>query len=207
MSRSMAQAGPTLGSPRWAGDFFDRDALIPGGAKLDASQFLSTDAVVVTVDVAGAAANATSIPVIALTGAIPSGTLLDFTGSKKFALLTAAAAAGATSLTVEALPTALVSTDTATYSGVGPKQVPSGTLLGRTLSERDASTGYGPWASGDDEVFLLAFDVTDFTVVADCELYRNGRIVKENFLPGFSSWVAGAKTAVRSKYTCVRGAA
>lgn len=209
MSRMLTSGGPTLASPRWAGDYFDRNALIPGGAKVDPTQFLAEDATTAVVDTAGAAANATTIPLkAALAAAIPSGTALYFGASKKLALTTAAAAAGATSLTVQALPTALVDGDTATYAGAGTGQklIKSGTLLGRTITERDAHTGFGPWASGDDEVFLLAFDVTDFSNNADCELYRHNRIVKENKLPGWSSlWTSGMKTALRSAYTCVNG--
>lgn len=74
------------------------------------------DTVVVTVDTGGALANATSVPVTALSGPIPNGTTLRF-GTKKFVALTAAAAAGATSLTVEAIPTALAGAETATYQG------------------------------------------------------------------------------------------
>ncbi|MFN2511992.1 MAG: hypothetical protein ABR568_11180 [Pyrinomonadaceae bacterium] len=61
----------------------------------------------ITVGAAGAAAGATTVPVGALTQAIPSGTVLDFGGGKT-ARLTASAAVGATSLTVSALTTALV---------------------------------------------------------------------------------------------------
>lgn len=71
--------------------------------------------VTVTVS-APAIATATSISVNALSGPLPSGTVLDF-GGGKFARLTAAAAAGATSLTVSALPTALAGGETATYLG------------------------------------------------------------------------------------------
>lgn len=203
MARTMDSGGPTLSSPRWAGDYLDRNALLPGGAKLDPSQFLSTDAVVVTLT-ASALAAAVALTVAALSGPIPSGTVLNF-GTNKFARLTAAAATGATSLTVAAIPTAMGGTETATYAGTGPKLVPSGTVVGRTIAERDASTGYGPHASGDDEVFIVALDVTDFTLIADVELYRHKRIVKENFLPAWTSLATATKTAVRSAYTCVRG--
>jgi hypothetical protein len=206
MARIVDNTANTLSSAVWAGDFLGREHLVPGGARLDAAQFYRTDSVVATVGVAGAAQGATSVPVAALTGAIPSGTVLDF-GGAKFARLTAAAAAGATSLTVAALPTALVSTDTARYTGVGVRDVPSGTLLGRTVTEREAGTGYGPWASGDDEVYLLAFDVTDPSINADCELYRNFGIVKENLLPGWANYTSGMKTALRGAYRCTTGAA
>lgn len=196
-----------LTSPAWAGDFMGREHLVPGGARLDPTQFFAPDSVVATVGVAGAAQGATSVPVAALSGAIPNGTVLDF-GGAKFARLTAAAAAGATSLTVAALPTALVSTDAARYAGITQKTVPSGTLLGRTIAERDAGTGYGPWATSDDEVYLLAFDVTDFSINPDCDLYRNFSIVKENFLPGWTTlWTTNMKTALRAAYRCTIGAA
>lgn len=202
----IVESGNTLTSPVWAADFLNREHLVPGGAKLNSALFFAVDSVVVTVGAAGAIATATSIPVAALTGAIPSGTVLNF-GTNKFATLSAAAAAGATSLTVLAIPTALVSGDTARYAGVGVRNVPSGTLLGRTITEREASTGFGPWASGDDEVYLLAFDVTDPSINADCELYRNFSIVKENFLPGWTTYTAGMKTALRAAYRCTSGAA
>lgn len=205
MPRSMTETGPTLQSPVWAGDWLDREHLVPGGAKLDPAQFFGPDAVFVDVGAAGAAQGAVAVPVAALSGPIPSGTVLDF-GTNKFARLTAAAAAGATSLTVAALPTALVDADTAWYSGVAVNSVPSGTIVGRTLAERDASTGFGPAAAADDEVFIVAFDVTDVGVVADCELYRHHSIVKENFLPGWTGIAAAVKTLVRARYTCVRGA-
>jgi hypothetical protein len=124
--------GPTLASPVWAGDFLDRNALVPGGAKLNP---------------AGFAANA-----------------------------------------------------------AGKKPVPSGTALGRTLAERNAGTGFGPADAADDEIFLLALDVTDALVNNDCELYRPGRIVKENFLPGFGGLAAGVITALRDLYVMTRGA-
>lgn len=196
----------TLTSPVWAADFLSREHLVPGGARLDAAQFYNTDAVLVTVG-SSASAGATSITVTALTGAIPSGTVLDF-GGAKFARLTANAAAAATTLTVAALPTALAGAETARYLGVGYDTVPSGTLLGRTISERDAGTGFGPWASGDDEVYLLAFDITDVSVNADCELYRNFSIVKENFLPSWTTaWTSDMKAALRAAYRCTSGAA
>lgn len=196
----------TLTSAAWAADYFDRNGLVPGGARLDPTQFFNTDSVSVVVGAAGAAGAATTVPVAALTGAIPSGTVLSF-GTNKFATLSAAAAAAATTLTVLAIPTALVSGDTARYTGVGYDTVPSGTLIGRTIAERDALTGYGPWATSDDEVYLLAFDVTDISVNPDAALYRNNRIVKETFLPNWANWTANMKTALRAAYRTTIGVA
>jgi hypothetical protein len=93
-------------------------------------------AVLVVVGAAGAIATATSVPVDALSGPIPSGTILDFEGAGKFAILTADAAAGATSLTVEALPDALDDDDEATYAGSagsGQKHLRAGTVIGELL--------------------------------------------------------------------------
>lgn len=79
--------------------------------------FLS-DPVTVTVDTGGAAEGVTSVPVVALSGAIPSGTVLSF-DTPASVTLTATANVGATSLTVSALADALVAGDEATYPG-GP---------------------------------------------------------------------------------------
>jgi hypothetical protein len=194
-----------LTSPVWAGDYLDRDGLVPGGARLDAAQFYRQDSVLVTTT-AQANAAATSIAVSALSGAIPSGTVLYFGETGELARLSANAAAGATSLAVDAIPSQIESGDTARYDGVSAtRTVPSGTLLGRTITERDANTGFGPWASGDEEVYLLALDVTDPSVNPDCELYRNFRIVKENFLPSWANWTSGMKTALRAAYRCTKG--
>lgn len=191
----------------WAADGRGVDSLVPGGARLDASQFLATDAVVVTVG-ANAAQNATSVTVAALSGPIPNGAVLYF-GGAKVATLTAAAAAGATSLAVAALPTALVTNDAATYAGVGKKTIKAGTLIGRTFTERGNGVGFGPAnaAGPDDEMYLVAFDVTDAAMSPDVELYRHGRVVKENFLPGWSGLSAPTQAAIRARYQCVVGIA
>lgn len=166
---------------------------------MDPAQFHGQDAVSVVVGAAGALAAATSVPVAALSGPIPSGTVLDF-GTGKFAVLTAAAAAGATSLTVRAIPTALVSGDTALYEGTQLNTVVSGTFIGRTIAERDANTGFGPAADADDEFFFVAFDVTDVSNNPDVELYRQGGVVYENFLPVFSALSSAQKAKIRSLY-------
>jgi hypothetical protein len=195
----------TLTAPRWAGDWLDREHMLPGGAKLLASAFAREDAVVVTLD-GSADVGATSLTVDALSGAIPSGTLLHF-GSGEFARLTAAAAADDTDLTVEAIPVALEDGDSATYAGMETYAVRSGTLVGRTFAERAAGTAFGPHAENDDEVYLVVYDVLDVTVNNDVELYRPGSIVKENFLPNFADWSAADLAALRATYTTTRGAA
>lgn len=205
MSQMTHSTNQVAGGPVWAGDFLDREHLVPGGAKVDATQFNATDAVIVTVGAAGAAVDATTVPVDALSGPIPSGTVLDF-GGDKFATLTAAAAAAATSLTVRALVTALVDDDTATYKGVGKKSIAAGTVIGRTYAERTAGTAFGPADDSDDEFYLVAFDVTDAAILDDVELYRYGGIVKENRLPDWATLSATVKAALRAAYSTTVGA-
>lgn len=194
-----------LTSPAWAGDFLNREHLMPGGAKVDASQFMATDGAVVTLT-ANALVNAVSIAVTALANPIPSGTQLRF-GAGKYAYTTANAAAGATSIAVEALPVALTSGDKATYKGSGMKPVTilGGTLLGRTWAERDAGTAFGPAADADEDIFFLAQDITDATKNNDADLYRHGSIVKENFVPGWAGLSSTLKAFVRSRYQCTIG--
>jgi hypothetical protein len=194
-------------APQWAGDYFDRESLLPGGAKADPTQFPATDAVTAT-SPAGAALGATAIPVSALTNPIPSGTLLYF-GAGVYARLTALAALGATSLAVEALPVAVPAGASATYLGLGKKTVRSGTYVGRTYAERDAGTGFGPAASTDDERFLVAFEVPDLARNNDIDLYRHNKIVRENFLPDYTAISANSAllAKLRADYTCTKGAA
>lgn len=199
--------GPQMTSPAWAADFVGPDKLIPGGARLSAAAFAAGDQVVVTVATGGAAQGATAVPVVALSGPIPNGTILAFDAGE-FAKLTAAAAAGAESLTVEALVNALEANDKATYTGVSAtRPIPSGTFVGRTFVERAANTGFGPADVNDDELFLVAFDVTDAVANPDVELYRPGSAVFENLLPGWSTMAADLKAKVRARYVCISGRA
>lgn len=89
--------------------------------------------------------------------------------------------------------------------GSGRKNIPSGTILGRTLAERDAGTGFGPAVNTDEEIYINYFEVTDALVLDDVEMYRPGSQVKENFLPGWAGVAALLKTAVRSRYLCMVG--
>lgn len=188
--------------------------MLPGGARLDVSAFPYVDAVRVTVGAAGAAVDATSVPVaIAKLNStstkadpvIPAGATLDF-GGDKFATLTAAANLAAPSLTVRALVTALVQNDVATYQGMDMrKPIPAGTLIGRTLAERDAGTGFGQpdIATPDGELFLTAFPVQDAMINADVVLLRHGTLIYEDRLPGWATSSANFKAKVRSLYECI----
>lgn len=199
-------SGNEKSTPTFIGDFLSRDYLLPGGVKVDPAGFNAYDAVVVTVGGGGAAQGATSIPVSALSGAIPSGTVLRFSADE-FATLSSAAAAGATSLSVEALVNALESGDKATYPGTSnKKRVVGGTIIGRTYAERDAGTAFGLAADADDEVFIVAYDIYDVAEIADAEVLRDGTLIKENFLPGWTGVSATLKGKIRAKYETTLGA-
>jgi len=197
--------GNTKTTPTFIGDFLSRDYLLAGGVKLLAAGFNPFGAVTVTVGTGGAAINATSVPVTALSGALPSGTVLNF-GTNKFATLSAPAAAGATSITVAPIPTALVAGDTATYPGTSGKvMVPAGTRIGRTYAERATDVPFGAAADADDEVFIVAYDVYDLNEVNDADVLRKGTLIKENLLPGWAGETTALKAKVRSVYETTLG--
>lgn len=91
--------------PGFIGDFLSREHVLPGGIKLDAAAFSNANSINAVVGSAGAAAAATSIPVTALAGPIPSGTVLNF-GPAPDVVVTvgsAGAATDATTIPVDAL--------------------------------------------------------------------------------------------------------
>ena len=199
MSVGQVIYSPERTPPAWAGDGLNNKTILPGGVKLDASQFTSAELTVNAI----AAVDATSVVLSSgLTREINVGQVIDF-GAKKFARLTVAAPVGATTLTVSPLVTALAVGDVGNFSGL--KFIPSGTLIGRTLAERDAGTAFGPGATTDDELFLLAYDVPDAIQNPFGAAYRQTCLVFENYLPGWSSLSAGLKTAIRSRYQCMLG--
>lgn len=211
----MAKADTTittiLGSPRWLAEHGLRHNVANFPAKVEAASFNDKDAVSVVVGAGGAALNATSVPITAITfpagvTKIPSGTVLYF-GGAKVATLTADYVSGAT-ITVAALPTALVANDTALYKPYGARvAIESGTLVGRTRAERNAGTGFGPWASGDEEVYLTLFDISDAAKNNDVTLLQNRTTVKENYLPKFATLSLSAPwlAALRANYSTIVG--
>jgi hypothetical protein len=210
----MASSYLRIGVPNWLGQQYSSDCLIPGGGQVTASLFPALDAVRV-ISPAGAAVAATSIAVSAITLgadgsplavgaiAIPSGALVDFGGAKT-AVTTANVLRGATSIPVRALATAIAANDVGTYLGLGSRTVPSGTLVGRTIAERDAGGRFEPWTTGDEEVFLTFWDA-DLSMVEEIALLRPNTIVKENYIPGFAAMSAAAKAVIRARYQCIVG--
>lgn len=157
---------------------------------------------VVVVGAAGAAPAATSVPVAALTAAIPSGTVLNF-GTNKFARLTADAIVGAVTLTVAAIPTALVSGDTATYAGTagtGNRRLKAGTFVGEALS---GNKKVSPRVAGTNPAIgCLASDAVENDPVAAKSGYGviTGAAVYENLMPDAVAGVvaAGIKTELNT---------
>lgn len=93
-------------------------------------------------------------------------------------------------------------------SGFSDNIVVAGTLVGRTFVERASGTGFGPAASGDDEVFILAFQAdTDQDISATA--VRPGTVIKENFLPDWTA-ISGSSPVLallRATYVTQTGAA
>lgn len=133
--------------PGFVGDVLTRDHLLPGGAKLDAAAFNSDDAIKAVVGAAGAAAGAASVPVDALSGKIPSGTILNF-GAYAPVTVTVNDAdvnAGETSFGVDALS--------------GP--IPSGTILRFGAGVYARLTANAPAGATSLTVEALPADIAD----------------------------------------------
>lgn len=191
---SIANGDTTLGVTALSGPIAKNTVLDFGSGKV---AVLSASAAASATSLTVYPLQTASLPVTADTATVPARPILAET--------TANAAAGATSISVRALTQDIADESTATYLGTTSiKPIADGTLLGRTIAERDAGTGFGPWASGDDEVYLLAFDITDAAINPECTLYRNGRVVREDLLPKWSAYTSGMKTALRAAYQCTK---
>lgn len=202
--------GRTMFTTSASGFFADPASIVRsnGGRQIDWANVPSSYAsltpgnapVTAVVGAAGAALGATSVPVAALTSAIPSGTVIDF-GGAKFARLTAIAAAGATALTVTALVTALVSGDTATYAGTtgsGKKRLPAGTAVGDLLGTGKISPRI---ATTNPAIGLLETDAAedDPSQASSGVGVIIGGSVFEALLPGTSGSPRVLPTAVKTE--------
>jgi hypothetical protein len=204
--RDQTLSGYDLQQPEWCGDFLDRARLLPGGGKIDSTQFAARPAVRVTLT-AAAALGATSLTVTALTAALPPGTALNFGGSGLIAYANEGAAAAATTIAVSPLARAIPLGASYLTPAVPHPFVPSGTVVGRTFAQRDAKSPFHVALDTDDEIFLVAFG-RRVDVVNDVDLVRPAKnvVVKENFLPGFAALSATVKGKLRAAYTCTIGA-
>jgi hypothetical protein len=196
--------------PEFAAEELSPETLIPGGARLDAAQFNAEDAQTITL-VAGAVtagSNKTLTLTAPLSFDIPAGTILDF-GSGEFCTLNNGAKKGATTITGVTVAADLEGSESVVFKGVLPrKPIRAGILVGRTYAERDAGTAYGPAdvATPDDEIFLVAFGVTDAAISSDVTLLRHGTLIYEDKLPDWASLASNVKAAIRSRYHCLKSA-
>ncbi|HEY8743667.1 MAG TPA: hypothetical protein VIU62_11230 [Chloroflexota bacterium] len=159
---------------------------IPSGTTLDFSAGVNAQLVRLSAD---AATGAVTLAVEPLDGAIANATTALFAGGTIQARVTTAAAAAATALVVDELQFAIASAATATYGGSGKfkRRVRGGTYVGRTYAERLAGTSFGPVASGDEERYLLAFDVKDLDANDTGAAVAHQIQVKENYLPTWAT--------------------
>ena len=215
--------GNTLQPPRWLADFSGREYLEPYPVLLDAVQFTDQGGVPVSVT-ANAAQGATSLTVSAVQPSlypattiiasgntvIPAGVTLSF-GGAKFARTNAPVAVGATTISVDAIPTALVAGDATTYNPRGTETIGSGTIVGRTFTERATNTAWGPAATSDDEIRLTYNDVLDARRNGSVTVVRPGARIKENYLPGYATVLnpsgspSAMLTKIRGIYDCIIG--
>lgn len=90
-----------------------------------------------------------------------------------------------------------------TANGAGKKYVPAGTLVGRVRASENL---FGPYASGDTEFYLTAFDVIDAAVESEVELIvvgKNFTVVPER-LPGWDGLASGTKTLIFDNYKTIK---
>jgi hypothetical protein len=186
------------------GDYGNREHIVAGGAKLDSSaQFGGAGEYTIKVNDADVNAGETSITVDALPVALPDGTELNFDGV--VATLSADASAGATSITVDALAGDIANDAEASYDATADSRVVvAGTLVGRTIAERNSGDDFGPAADADDEVFIVLNDV-DLDKTDDVDLVRHGSLIKTNFLPSYSGASSTLKTKLEAAYQLVLG--
>lgn len=84
--------------------------------------------------------------------------------------------------------------------------IEGGTLVGRTLAERDTGKGYGPADPALDEQFaLLLHDVADADEDNVCPGIqpKAGNVIYENLLPSWAGLTVAAKAKVRELYHCL----
>lgn len=164
-----------------------------------------------TVTTSGAAAAAaTSIPVVALSAALPVGQVLNFTGAGEFAILTAAAAVGATALTVEALDAGIESGDTATVAGTGKKRIPAGTVVSEfvTVSGAKSTRLIAPTAAaGGTAIGVIATDANEDAGSESLSGYGviTGAKVHEPLLPEATGTPRALPTALRNALIALDG--
>lgn len=189
--------------PTWFKDFTSRQTVLPGGVTVNAALFPRIDAVTVTVDGASAEGD-TETTVLKTTGVIPKGVQLAFANGN--VVTTSQTPKGSTTVEHTAAPAGgIADAETVTYEGQGARSAQQGTLIGRTYAERAAADDFGPFADGDDEVYLLMHTYRDLDTEKWVDVARPGALIAENFLPGWGDRPAAEKAAIRAAYTTTIG--
>lgn len=194
----------TFMQPDWSAECLPAEKLLNAGTQLDLAQFGFSDSQVLTLAAGAvvAGANVTLTLTKALTDDIPVGTILNF-GAGEYFTLTAKGAKGATTLTGD-LAADVEGGETTTFKGVsGHITCASGTLVGRTYTERANGTGFGPAVVTDDEIYIVAFQVDRAEIDAGVTLVRHQTLIYENKLPGWSGFDAAMQAKVRSLYQTI----
>lgn len=203
----ISQPQTASANPVWAKDYLSREHIL-GPFRLDPAQFPREASTVVTLT-AQAAVNATTLTVAALGARVPAGTTLRF-NTGQVAYVTADAAAAATAITVSAVEYLIPSGANAEYRASGRAYVRNGTVVGRTFTEANAGTGFGPVADGDvggaGEAYPLVHDVDDVIDSADFTGYRPGSVIDITHFPGWSGLSAAVQAYIRARYVCINGA-
>jgi hypothetical protein len=195
--------------PVWAGNFIDPRSLLPGGARLDPATFPATAAqadVTVTLT-AQAAENAVTLAVAALSGPIPAGASLNFGVGIGFVIVRNPAAAAATAIDIYPTANIIPSGSAAVHQNTGKRTILSGTLVSRTYAPRAAKARFHAAVVGEDEYYLVAFDVEDANTNDEFEPLKPSKsfTVKENFLPGFAALSAGLQAVIRTNWNTTVG--
>lgn len=190
-------------NPTWAGDFFSRDHLVPGAVLLDVAAFSRADEQDIDLT-AVLSVGDTTITVTALTKKIPTGAILRGDNGE-YVKLSSAAAVGDTTINIHASLISRLATENLFYEGSDSLFIPSGTVIGRTFTERASGDAFGPCADADEECYVLAFDAWAERGIDFCEgvLYRYGSVVIEDRLPDWSTLSAAVKALLRANYSTI----
>lgn len=151
----------------------------------------------------GAGTGETFMSVLPLVGIVYAGTALKFDNGV-YVTVAKTTLRGETSIQVLENDFAIPSGAIALQPRIrGHRTVSSGRLCGRTFSERSQNLPFRKWQAGDDESYLLYFTVWDAVKHNDCEFYRPGSVVIENFLPDYLTLDTLQLTEIRRRYQCI----
>ncbi len=96
-----------------------------------------------------------------------------------------------------------------TFDAADATIVPAGTVVGRTVAERNSGAAFGVAADTDDDIFITVADVdindANTGGRVDVDLVRHGTLIKVNFLPSYTAASAAMKTKLEAKYQLILG--